>query len=81
VNTFKALEYDGVIATSLLADGTLEQRYRACVGLQVFEYCDRIPKNDLRMASGRIGELRRRAVVRRIENEMRKRGIKPKQLP
>lgn len=81
VNTFKALGHDGTIATSILDDGTLERRYRVLVGLELFEYCDTIAKEDFQSASGRVGALRLRAIVRRIEQEMRKRGIKPKPRP
>jgi hypothetical protein len=81
VSTFKALGHDGTVSSRLRSDGTLEHTYRVRVGRELFEYCDTVAKSELHSAGGRVGELRRRAVIRRIEREMIKRGIKPKLLP
>ena len=48
------------------------------MGLELIEYRDAISKTNISSAAGRIGMLRHRAVVRRIQGEMRQRGIKAK---
>lgn len=77
MNRFRALGYDGQVSSRILPDGRLERSYRVRVGRDIIEYADTIEKSDLHAVHGRVGILRHRAIVRRIEEAMKLRRIVP----
>jgi hypothetical protein len=76
MSTFKALGHEGTIATRINKDGSIERTFRVLVGLELFEYKDTISEADMHTERGRLGPLRDRAIIKRMEREMAKRGIR-----